>query len=392
MERIEYVRNLNHNYLRIRLEEKPQENKYQYCIIQRGGIKHLLACDLRYVNDEAFLYYDITSLQNLKQIFVSHKVDRKWFGDFLRGVEKMQRELYRFLLEGEHLMWNPEFLYQDFEKNDFYFQFIPYENHQSSFSELLDFFLEKLEYGDEAFVEFFYRMYDQYHQLGEDYLLEKVYEEFEALDKEVKTEKIQNVVKMEMPGKREEEGSHKEEVYDLYKEEKLMVNNKDKEKGKGIWSFLSGKKRNEEKLAYQEEIKRMMEEEYQYSSRVAEPAPSFETKKEEQMPDYGKTVFLEDIKEEERGLYKENGELLIHVTETPFLIGKKQEEVALCLSDKSVSRIHAQIIRKEDSFFLLDINSTNGTYKNGLRLQPYEERKLEKEDEIRLGNITLIFK
>ncbi len=388
MERIEYVRSLNHNYLRIRLEEKPQENKYQYCIIQRGGIRHLLACDLRYVNEDAFLYYDITSMQNLKQIFANHKIDRKWFGDFLHGVEKVQRELYRFLLESENLIWNPEFIYQDFEKNDFCFQFIPYENHRNSFSELLDFFLEKLEYGDEAFVEFFYRMYDQYHQLGEDYLLEKIYEEFEALEREVKTEKKQNVMRVETTLKQEENDS-KEEVFDPYKEEKAAVNNK--EKGKGIWSFLGGKKRNEEKLAYQEEIKRMMETEYQYSPKVAETAPGFAAK-EENIPDYGKTVFLEDIKEEERGLYKENGELLIRVSETPFLIGKKQEEVSLCLQDKSVSRIHAQIIRKEDSFFLLDINSTNGTFKNGLRLQPYEERKLEKEDEIRLGNITLIFK
>ncbi len=34
----EYVRNLNCNYERVVLAEKPKENRYQYCILNRGGI------------------------------------------------------------------------------------------------------------------------------------------------------------------------------------------------------------------------------------------------------------------------------------------------------------------------------------------------------------------
>ena len=57
----EYVRNLHSNYERLKLDKKPEENRYQYCILSRGGIKGLLPCSLRYLNDEAYLYYDITS-------------------------------------------------------------------------------------------------------------------------------------------------------------------------------------------------------------------------------------------------------------------------------------------------------------------------------------------
>ena len=38
----EFVRNLNCNYERILLDVNPEEKRYQYCILSRGGIKGLL--------------------------------------------------------------------------------------------------------------------------------------------------------------------------------------------------------------------------------------------------------------------------------------------------------------------------------------------------------------
>lgn len=39
-----------------------------------------------------------------------------------------------------------------------------------------------------------------------------------------------------------------------------------------------------------------------------------------------------------------------------------------------------------------DLNSTNGTFKNGLRLNPYEKRKLEQGDELRFGQTEFIYR
>ena len=64
----------------------------------------------------------------------------------------------------------------------------------------------------------------------------------------------------------------------------------------------------------------------------------------------------------------------------------------LVLEDLSVSRMHARIIKQGADVYLEDLNSTNGTFKNGLRLEPYERRKLETGDEIKCGNVTLIFR
>ena len=47
----EYIRSLNANYERMALGEKPEEKRYQYCMISRGGIKGLLPCSLRYIEE-----------------------------------------------------------------------------------------------------------------------------------------------------------------------------------------------------------------------------------------------------------------------------------------------------------------------------------------------------
>ena len=129
----EYVKNLNCNYERILLEEKPEENRYQYCIVGRGGIKRLLPCSLRYINNAAYLYYDISSTQNLSQFYADKTIKRGWIKDFLWSMKQIQTELERFLLDDNNLLWYPEQIFQDLEKKDFFFLYIPYYSGESGF-------------------------------------------------------------------------------------------------------------------------------------------------------------------------------------------------------------------------------------------------------------------
>jgi hypothetical protein len=82
MVQTEYIRNLNCNYERIHLKEKPQEQKFQYCMINRGGIKGLLSCSLRYIDEEAYLYYDISSKQSVAHLYRNKALDREFLRDF----------------------------------------------------------------------------------------------------------------------------------------------------------------------------------------------------------------------------------------------------------------------------------------------------------------------
>lgn len=58
--------------------------------------------------------------------------------------------------------------------------------------------------------------------------------------------------------------------------------------------------------------------------------------------------------------------------------------------DDAVSRRHAEVVKRGDSYYLVDTGSTNGTLLNGEKLPPQEERLLAYGDRIRVGDRTEI--
>lgn len=374
----EFIRSLHCNYERVLLDKKPEEKRYQYCILSRGGIKGLLPFSLRYLNGLAYLYYDITSKQNIIQLFDKRCISREWLKDFLWSLKQIQMELGRFLLNEQNILWYPEQVFQDLEKNIFSFLYIPYYDGESSFLKLLEFMVEHIDYEDELLVECVYKMYEQYERNGDVYLQEQIFEDAKLLEKKKEDFVIQN-----------ERNDLKEFCHEDERVEALPIQEveetREKVEKKGLRSLWESRKKKDKEVRdnYAEEIRQQMR-----GYAVAE-----DTAYEEE--ELGRTIYIEEKKEKVKKLhrlYTEDGNLLIRI-ETPTLtIGKKKEEVNLCLEDFSVSRLHARIIIEGEDAYLEDLNSTNGTYKNGLRLQPYEKKKLEDDDEIKCGKKLLIYR
>ena len=78
---------------------------------------------------------------------------------------------------------------------------------------------------------------------------------------------------------------------------------------------------------------------------------------------------------------------------TRFIITKeittagRHPESDIFLDDITVSRRHAEIIRTENGFKLVDKSSLNGTYANNVRV---DETELSTGDEIQIGKFKLI--
>ncbi len=76
-----------------------------------------------------------------------------------------------------------------------------------------------------------------------------------------------------------------------------------------------------------------------------------------------------------------------------FRIGKERSYVDYFISDNTaVSRSHANIIVRDECYYLMDTNSTNHTFLNGMMIQSNVEMKLEHGDKIRLANEGFEFK
>jgi len=67
----------------------------------------------------------------------------------------------------------------------------------------------------------------------------------------------------------------------------------------------------------------------------------------------------------------------------------RTDENQLVLDHLKVSRKHAELQRKGDSFVLRDLNSTNGTWQADTRV---EQLILQDNDELRIGDATIVFK
>lgn len=385
----EYVRNLNSNYERLLLDKAPEDKRYQYCILSRGGIKGLLPCNMRYINGVAYLYYDITSKQNISRLFAEKKIDRKWMRDFLWSMRQIQRELGRFLLDTQNILWQPEQIFQDLEKNQFSFLYIPYYEGENGFMKLLEFWVERIDYEDEGLVEYVYKMHEQFERLGKAYLQQQIFEDSEMLNEMEKGTADKEAIQTENYNSE----MNREEISETPALE-------EKQSKKSILSIWDGRKKRQREIRgnYQKEIRLTME-----GRAVCEGSPFEEEKYEKEKhekalyaeEDYGKTIYIEEtgnIKNRIRCLFDEEGRTAVHLTKLPLRIGKKAGEVDFVVADSSISRIHARIWKEEDIYYLEDMNSTNGTFKNGLRMLPYERRVLEEGDEVRFGKVTFLFR
>lgn len=109
---------------------------------------------------------------------------------------------------------------------------------------------------------------------------------------------------------------------------------------------------------------------------------------------YGNTVFFDESRIEEYKLYAvdKKNKRHIELKQFPYTVGKMAGCVDYVLSDDSVSRIHARFDKQGDKILMTDMNSTNGTYKNGLRMQPQETVEIEPGDEIRFGSLNYCYR
>lgn len=382
----EYIRSLNANYERLLLKQKPEEKRYQYCMISRGGIKGLLPCSLRYIDGDAYLYYDITSKQNIAQLFEKRVMTRQWLLDFLWNMRRVRREMSRFLLEESNLIWFPQHVYQDLEKQDFYFIYMPYCEQSTGFDELMEYLIEHIDYQDEGLVEYLYKAYEQYESAGEAYLQNKIYEDAECLKAVEINQDISGEEVFETGIEENEDKNNAEEIKSGKKENKKQSEAaRQTAEKKGLFNLWESrrKKDKQERENYTRNLQLTMA-----GYAVAEETP-YEDE------DMGRTVYMEEKpvpRETIHRLLSEDGKLLMTLEQASHTIGKKRGEVDLVLSDVSISRLHARIIKDNDEFYLEDMNSTNGTFKNGLQLQPYERRKLEEGDEITLGKVTVLYR
>lgn len=80
----------------------------------------------------------------------------------------------------------------------------------------------------------------------------------------------------------------------------------------------------------------------------------------------------------------------IHFQKGNVVIGSMAEGCTYLLKERGVSRLHAKIMEKADGIYLLDLNSTNGTFLNGEMIEPGRDYKIEEGDMVAFANCEFV--
>lgn len=81
----------------------------------------------------------------------------------------------------------------------------------------------------------------------------------------------------------------------------------------------------------------------------------------------------------------ELGKERVHIGSGDKVVGRDRECSDMFVGDKSVSRRHALLYEIEGSLYIEDLDSTNGTYVNDIRLPKKKKWRIKDGDEVRIG-------
>ena len=88
---------------------------------------------------------------------------------------------------------------------------------------------------------------------------------------------------------------------------------------------------------------------------------------------------------------KQNGEDDIFIEKDEFIIGRLAGHVDHVLNNNAVGKLHAQLIYRNGTCFIKDLNSVNGTFINSSRIVSNKEFELKENDRLQLANSEFVF-
>lgn len=431
------------------LAELPMKGSqyYQLKMIKENKIDCFLETQIYNFNGENQIYYNISGKQTIKCIFEKREMEDEDMLQILTGIKNALEQLENYLLSADSVIINPEYMYIHVATGKLFLCFYPFEEREihCTLREFSEYLLNHLNHENEAAVAIGYQFYR---------LTREENFSFFSIVEEISLQQMQNIknednIQMEYDQKEEDDGSFLEEdveevigqkeigklpwfffflcivgglaylFYQLYFHyEELdfrwgqFMGMQDRILAAGIILFgiigflllLIYKKildRDKKEYSHSDRkiLKQMEQESYEINTAsYRNSEEDAENRKKESY--YQETIVLKENRyEEERVLveklkkFSNKKPLYIQLTEFPYIIGKVSGKVDQIIDDKSISRIHAQFIMPDntDFVYLQDLNSTNGTFKNGIALEANEVVLLSAEDEITFGKVSFTY-
>lgn len=405
----------DHSYLFVKVESLKMDS-YPFLMITQNNIPGLLNCRLRYIEDVAYYSYEISSKRSLEQEYNGRKIHFEDLKEIFYNIYIILKKAAEFLLDKDGFLLEPSYIFRDLETEELYCVYLPerilQSNKPDNYRELADFLLDKTDHKDEHAVNCVYQFYKMSKEEFFSFEAFWSFLEKEELMLQVEHKRMEekrnagNI--LEKPIEFEPESVMKQDAKNVAVEEKKSKLNwwiPGISAGIGLFLLLLYTF-----IPYFRSIAiylllpgfsligmsiilfvRNIYLRYQRIKETDWIEPTKQVTVEEYFDNIldDRTVFFEDelsycLKWKEGHFSKE-----YHLTEFPVTVGKMKDSVQLYIEDASISRFHARFQEKENAVILQDLDSTNGTYVNGRKLEPGEEIPIRVNDEIQFGKIIV---
>lgn len=409
---IVYERNLTGSFMKIAagihagLDEK---------LMLRRKLPGLLAVEKAYMDGEGQYWYNISGKQSLDMYCRVKEVDISFIEKLIMSICSEMEILEWNLIQTNCLMLDPELIFITNSNQEIIFTVYPGGSGtiETEFQQLMEFLLTKVDHKDTQAVKAAYGIYEK--TLLDGYSITDIRDE---IVRSRQNEGKKDVA--EDPGVNGTEKVWKEENNQSVVLERKYEDHSEKKRKDGISKRANRKKKEEKKkeqkawisklkkllieigLLEEEETGKRVYESYKESGErlqdTRKPSKSAVVYPEEEIktvaqPEYRPTVCLNSMTGKVRGMLLYQGAESyedICVTKKMTRIGYGPDADIQIQAD-TISQLHARIDHDGETYYIEDLNSTNGTFVNDEPLAYKERRKLNSNDMIRFADVRYRF-
>ena len=409
---VSYRRRFQQSYMIMEGGRGPEE-PYELTMVAYNRIPGLLGMETEISDGQVRFWYDITGKQNLADYLGRREADGQLLTLLFQGLDTVCRQLQEYMLDESQLILDPEYLYLDLSGKTVGIAYLPgyHKDIRDSFQELMELLLRRLEHSDKQGAAMAYEMYqlslqremsfsDMIRQAARQEMGEGTCEEGED-SQDGRWKERQRLQKGDPEADREcAETAQKYSEGAVGSAGENFAKKSEKSRKQFRPVMVHSPAPGREEVGHFAKIKAYLEgkglksgrkEDWKSGWKDAEEELPYVTAEEEAVT-YPTEILCGEGGPQRILKYQGSGSQQdITIEKDSFILGKEAGEVDGCITGKSVSRIHARISREDGSYYLEDMNSTNGTYLNGEQLEYRQKEKLAARDRVVFGMEEFIF-
>lgn len=159
---VSYSRRLDYQYMMIETDEEARSD-YRLSMLINNRINGFLPVHVQQMNGKSTLSYEITSLENLPEFLDARKITYDEMVSLLLQFCSAVSEVGRYLLGGEGILLEPQYIYVSKSLERIRFCYYPYQHmplHQSV-NVLCRFLIDHIDYDDRRSLELAYGLFQE---------------------------------------------------------------------------------------------------------------------------------------------------------------------------------------------------------------------------------------